>query len=191
MALAHVGARSTIESISEASAEARQCNLWFDPCRKQVLKVQNWNFARKRLALAAHADAPPSGIWIYRYQYPSDCLVLRDMQNPLGPCADRVAYEVELSINGSQKTIVTDLPDAVAVYTFDQTATELFSEEFVDCLSHLLAYRIAFSLTGQADLKNSELQTYVQLVHFLPAINANENSERKPREAENIRARER
>lgn len=52
MALSHIGADSTIESMAESSAEAAQCNLWYDYSRLQVLEAYDWGFARKRLDLA-------------------------------------------------------------------------------------------------------------------------------------------
>ena len=82
-ALSKVGTDSTIETLTENSAEAKACNLWFETARKQALSAYDWPFARKRLALAVHGDDPPDE-WAYRYQYPADCVKARFVENPVG-----------------------------------------------------------------------------------------------------------
>ena len=56
MALSHIGA-SSIESLSEDSAEAKEANTWYAVSRQTALEAFNWNFARKRQLLAVHGDA--------------------------------------------------------------------------------------------------------------------------------------
>ena len=77
MALSHVGAESDIESLTEKTAEAIQCNLWYNFSRQQILEIYDWSFARRRLGLAPHDDTisetstdPWAGVWSFRYQYP-------------------------------------------------------------------------------------------------------------------------
>ena len=189
MALSNVGAASTIESFDEASTEAKQCKLWYDYSRLQALEAFDWSFARKRLVLAAHSDDPPEARWIYRYQYPADCVAARYIENPLGVDADKVPYQVETSDDNGSKTILTNVSDAALVYTFDLQSPALFSAHFVETLSHLLASHIAFTLTGKRTIKGDMIQTYRSLLRAAPAQNANEQSETKPREADWIRGR--
>jgi len=205
MALSHIGARSRIESLTENSNEAKEVNLWYDFARKQVLEVFNWNFASKRLTLALHGDDPPEGVWAFRYQYPSDCLVARNIENPripvratgfLGKSFDEltglqfnaVPFEVEIAPEGT-KSILSNLEDAVLVYTFDQTATALFSELFIEAFSRALASKIAFSLTGKQSISTEQLQIFFLVVGRAGASNANEQVEPPPRDAEWVRNR--
>lgn len=209
MALSHVGASSTIESLTEDVPQAAQVNIWYHPARKQVLKAHDWNFARKRQTLTTHGDDPPAE-WAYRYQYPSDALSIRKMVNPvatagatsralfpddlgvtqaiLGVQGDPIPFVVEISDDGTM-SILTDLETAVAGYTFDQTSGALFSPIFDEILSHLIAARIAFSLTGKLTIKNREEKTFQRLILTAPALDAQEMQARKPREAESIRGR--
>jgi hypothetical protein len=83
MALSKIGASSSIESLTEESAEANECNLWYTFSRRQTLQATDWGFARRRITLATHGDDPPSGVWGYRYQYPSDCLTMRKIESPV------------------------------------------------------------------------------------------------------------
>jgi hypothetical protein len=186
MALDHVGTRSTIEAITEESTEAKKCNLWYDYSRLQVLEDFNWNFARKRLTMAAHGDDPPSGIWTYRYQYPADCVKIREVEHANG--IDSPPFEVEMSEDGT-KSVLTNAEDAILVYTFDQTTPEFFSSKFVDALSWKLAAHIAFSLTGKRAIVQDALRTYEVVLRSAMAANASEGVDDKPREAEHIRAR--
>lgn len=190
MALSNIGARSTIESLTEESAEAKQVSLWYDWSRVQVLEAFNWSFARKRLTLALHSDAAPAGIWTFRYQYPADCILMRHLQNPVAKNAPPVPFEIETNpTDNSVKSIVTDLEFAVGVYTFDLLQTALFSAHFIEALSHRLGAHIAFSLTGKRNVKGDMINIYNALILEAPAYNANEEEEAEPPNADWIGAR--
>ena len=72
LSLSHIGTRSTISALNENSNEARQCNIHYAPARNFVLRKHPWGFAEKTLALAVLSDPPPN--WLYKYQYPTDCV---------------------------------------------------------------------------------------------------------------------
>ena len=196
MALSHVGARSDIESLDEDSAEAIQCNLWYDYARQGVLEAYNWKFARKRITLALHGDTisttegdPLAGVWGFRYQYPDDCLVARKIQNPNTPPDDAIPFAVETSLDGKEKTILTSMEDAVLVYTWNVENTDMFSSLFVLALSHLLAHHMAFPLTGQRKIKIDELKIFQGLIPLATGADANEGVDPPPRDTDWIRAR--
>lgn len=189
MALSHIGATSSIESLSENSAEASQVNLWYDYSREQSLEANDWSFARKRQDLALHSDAAPEPEWGFRYQYPVDALAIRLIVNPAGKMVDAVPFTSETSLDGLTKTILTNMEDAEAVYTFDQQLPSLFTNMFIEALSYLLAHHISYSLTGNAAIKEDMLRIYVALLRIAEAQNANEGVGDKPREAEWIRDR--
>lgn len=189
MALSHVGAFSSIESLTEDGVEANQINLWYSYSREMALEASDWSFARKRLTLALHGDDAPETDWTYRYQYPVDCLTFRRIVNPAGKENDASPFELEASEDGLSRTIVTDIEDAVGVYTFDQQLPAMFSSMFVSVLSYLLAHHIAFALTGSSVIKDDMLKMYVPLLNIAAAQNANEQMSPPPREAESIRGR--
>jgi len=188
MALSHIG-HGSIETLDEDSAEANACKTWYDHSRRQSLEAHDWNFARKRQTLALHSEAAPSGVWAYRYQYPSGCLKIRSLVNPLGATADAVPYEVELDGAGKTMCLLTDLAEAVAVFTFDLTTTALFSPAYIDVLSYLLAHRIAMPITTDARIENAKLEMYLYLLQVATVGNDNEQVQPPARDAEVIRAR--
>lgn len=197
MALSHIGSETKIESFTEKSKEAEQCDIWYDHSRLQVLEAYDWNFARKRKTLALHGNTisetstnPLAGVWRYRYTYPGDCVAARKIQHPNAPPDDALPFDVETSLNGQQKTILTNLQDAVLVYTWDLANTDMFSILFISAVSHILAHHIAFSITGDRRIKITELQIYRDILREATAMSANEQVDRPPREAPWIRARE-
>jgi len=94
-ALANIGARSSISSLTEDSPEARACNIQYSTVLGTLLRSAPWNFARKTITLSLlkalpgtpentstptsavwQPEYPPPG-WLYAYAYPSDCALLR------------------------------------------------------------------------------------------------------------------
>lgn len=57
LALSAIGTRSTITSLTEASAEAQTCALHYVNVRNELLRDANWNFARKQINLALLNDS--------------------------------------------------------------------------------------------------------------------------------------
>lgn len=187
MGLSHIGAKATIESLTEASPTAKACNLWYDWSRIQTLEDHDWNFARVRKVLALTEEEPYDD-WLYRYEYPSNCVNARWIV-PVSTDDDAVPFEVGVTDDGETKCILTNMPDATLVYTFDLSNPALFSSRFVDALSWRVAYHIAFPLTGKLDIERAAMQVYGQIIAGATASNANEGRGRTPRDAESIRAR--
>ncbi len=202
MALSNVGAKSTIESFTEGSAESNAAELWYDYSRLQALAAHDWSFARRRATLTVHADAPPDGVWAYRYVYPVDCVKFRKIQNPTGSplvtfnmdsdqanAADAIPFDVEMDDDADTKSIITDLNEAVGVYTFDQERPELFTPFFVQMFAMAIASNVCFELTGKLDLQEKIVGRFLQLSRAAPAVDSNERVDKPPRDADWIRSR--
>lgn len=196
MALSHVGAENDIESLSEVSVEAAAVELWYDYSLQQTLEAFDWSFARKRIVLTLHGDTisttanePLAGVWGFRYKYPNDCVVVRKIQHPNAPPDDAIPFEIELSLKGDEKTILTNAENAVAVYTFFQEAVHLFSPGFVLAFSFAIATNIAFTLTGKLSLEKVMFHKFVQFVGIAAANALNEAVRPPPRDADWIRNR--
>ena len=206
MSLSHVGARESIQALSEKSTEAETARLWFEFSRRQTLEAFDWNFARKRITLTKHGEDPPDGVWAFRYVYPGDAVVARKIENPTGTVSgstgvwvqnfstpefrgDAIPFEVEMNDAGAEKTILTNLDSAILVYTFDQTAANLYSPLFVEAFSWALASHIAFSLTGKLSVAANAAQNFQSIMFLAPASNANEMVESPPRDTDWVRGR--
>ena len=159
LALSHIHDKGIIENVeTEKSAQARAANLWYDPARRQALADFDYGFARKRLALSTHGKDPPAE-WGYRYQYPSDCVSPRRIENPLGRRQLAVPFEIEQADDGTM-SILVDHQDAVLVYTRDALDPAFFTPHFVLALSYLLAHYIAGPLTGKNSIKDDMIVKY-------------------------------
>lgn len=186
LALSIAGSTVTIASLDEKSVAGRQCKLWYDFTRRQVLESHNWGFARKRKALAGHGEDPPAE-WTYRYQYPADCIKARLIENPVGWTGDAVPFDVE-NVNG-QLSILSDLEDAKLIYTYDLTDPLLFTSEFVLAHATLLAQYIAHPVSGNRAVAREVGEQFLRVFRAATGSNAQEGHERGPRDAEGIRAR--
>jgi len=187
-ALSKVGSDSTIESLTEDSTEAKECNLWLEHTRKQALAAYDWSFARVTKTLAAHGD-DPTDLWGYRYVYPVDCVKARFLENPSGSKADPVPYVVAQSTDGT-KSILTDLNEAKLRYTKDVTTPGMYTEFFIELLATMLGAHIAFPLTTKVRLSQFLAAAAQRMLTIAPAMDAAEQQEKAPREAEQIRGRD-
>lgn len=189
MALAHVGSSEFIESFEDTGAQGRLIRLFYDIARRRTLEDFDWSFARKRLALSESADDPPDE-WSYRYQLPSDLLACRLLENPAGPEAEAVPFEQSGNVDGDGVTLLTDLEDAVLIYTQDLETVSMFSPSFVTAFTYLLAHYLAKPTSGKDATRQTLMQAYQFELRRAAAHNANQSRDRAPPQASHIRARD-
>lgn len=188
--LARIGGEN-IEAFDppEDSTESHQVALWYHHCRRETLELFDWAFARKRLILASDFNDPPDGVWIYRYQYPADAIVVRSLENPAGRAADPVPFSIELPTSPEVKTILTDVGDAVAIYTANITTPSLYPPSFVNAFSLTLANKLMHPVRGDEKLKIEVAKEYEQMIKLAAALNFKQGKDHAPREAPWIEAR--
>jgi hypothetical protein len=189
MALSIVGSKTTIENIDESTPAAKQCKIWYEPARLAMLEAFDWDFARKSKELSAHSVAAPLNRWNFRYQIPADCIAPRVIENPAGPVADAIPYEQENAGNGTM-SIVTDMEDAVLLYTFDLDSPVLFSMHAVETHAFALAERIAYKMTGKRTLAEQLRNGFEAKVGAAHVANAIKSIPRPEQDALTIRARQ-
>lgn len=186
-ALSKIGTDSTIESLTEDSAEAKECNLWYEHSRLQALAAYDWSFARVTEELSAHGDDPTT-LWTYRYIYPVLCVKARFIENPAGKLADPVSFVIEQSNDGT-KSILTDISDAKLIYTTDVTSPSLYTTFFIELLATIIGSHIAFALTGKTKLAQLLTAESRRMFIFAPSMDSQEQQEAAPRDGDAIRGR--
>ena len=196
MALTHIGEENDIESLLEETTQAKAVNTWYDFSLQQALEAFDWSFARRRVVLTLHGDTisttsqqPLAGVWGFRYVYPEDCVVVRKLQHPNAPPDNALPFEIELSLDGTEKTIVTNVENAVAVFTFLQRAANLYTPGFVLGFSLALAMNVAFTLTGKLSVAKEMERRFAVAISHAAANMLNEAVEKPPRDADWIRHR--
>jgi hypothetical protein len=175
MALDVIGTRSTIASLTEGSNEANAIARHYDNALDCCLRSAHWNFARKQIPLTLLQDATIGGVvptpWLYEYAYPSDCVLMRQFipmiqvgelspgvpgatpNSPAGVAAYgppvRFLAGTDLDITGNPiEVFLTNQPQAIGVYTFRNTNTQMWDALFVQELAAYLGARVCMSLTG-------------------------------------------
>lgn len=178
LALSNIRAGS-INSLTEASLAAQQCDLKYSYMRDHVLRDAPWQFARKVDALAL--TTIDSFNWSYTYAYPSDCLKInRLLLNIEGVAAGtndtvsryyrsgdpridlQTAVEYEIQNASGEKVIVANDAQLRADYVSRVEDPNLYDDQFILALSHLLAAELAIPLAG-ADLGSALRKENFQL----------------------------
>ncbi|OGT79394.1 MAG: hypothetical protein A3J35_04335 [Gammaproteobacteria bacterium RIFCSPLOWO2_02_FULL_52_10] len=166
-ALQKLGA-GRITSLTQDSANARSCNVAYEPIRDAELRAHPWSFSVKRVQLAALATAP-TFYFDNQFQLPSDFLRLlpRDRFDNLA--------DLDWTIEG--RNLLTD--DAapldvryVAKITDPNTMDALFRE----ALSSKIAYELCEEITQSNTKKEAARTDYIMVIREARRINAIEKT---------------
>ena len=153
-ALSRLGTRATIAALSENSTEARTVSIWYAATRDALLHAHDWNFARRRIALAELGSPSPrdKGGWAYRFALPSDCLRLLRLEAPPGQPSPRFEVAGDGGGNGGGRVVLCDEAAPRAVYTARIADPALFDPGFAQALVDQLAAHVAYPVTQKTDL---------------------------------------
>lgn len=204
MALDAIGTRSTIASLTEGSNEANAISRHWDNAVDAMLRAAHWNFARKQVPLTLLQATFNGGTvptpWTHEYAYPSDCVLLRQLVPLIQPTegatatADyaatsgaplsqaafmgppvRFVMATDLDINGNPiEVLLTNQPQAIAIYTFRNTNTAMWDALFVQGFAAYLGARICMSLTGDKNTQRMVLSEAQQYANDAQRMNGNE-----------------
>lgn len=187
LALSHIGADSTISALTEQSTEGRQCNLLYPTARDYILRKHPWNFAEKTVALSLTGTPPPD--WLYRYQYPGDCVNVLEILTGDRSVSPAVPFRVVAGDDLNSKVILSDKDEAYLRYTARVTNASVYDASFVQLLSWYMAVVLAMPITGKKSVRDDALAGYRLLVGDSEATDSNEKQKDESAEAEWITAR--
>ena len=181
--------RQRIDSLDDTSEEAKTCKIYYDHTRERLLRMFSWGFARRLEKLALREDTVPG--WDYCYGYPQECLAVQlvfDEENAAMREMERQEFQV-ISFTGNDRVIGTNVELAWAEYIGNVKNTEMFSPEFTEALTRMLAASIAYPLTGNTDLQNMNMQLAQQSIDIAMQENVIEREQRTnwPRKYERAR----
>ena len=192
LGLANIG-KPSISSITEATAEARACNQFYEHVRDVMLQAYPWRFATKMEALAEITN-DRSDLWGYAYEKPSDCLkVIRVHDEYL---ADYIASDGSLIVQGGFKydlvgtTIYCDPTPAYLNYIYRLTDPTLLSPMFVEALGWQMAVSLSMPLTRDPKIRADAWNVAKLTTAEAQAADANDMRESADRASEAIEARE-
>lgn len=175
MALAHIGASTTVADEQEHSPERVACSRFWETCRDTLFSYQSvpWRFAKARVLLA-DLGSPPAG-WGYRYRYPNDCITAIEVTvtGRAELFEKKAKFQVEHEASG--RVIVCDIPEAELVYVKRVEAVERWPGSFVEAMAYRLAAMIAMPLKKETSLRNDLLQIADQFIQMAAAASLNES----------------
>lgn len=170
LALANVGKPDEIQSIDEASAEAKACKRFYDQTLGVLLESYPWRFAGKTQALAEIVNLKPNR-WRKAFQRPSDCRKIRRITDTL-MLDDTDAKGTPYAVEGT--VIYCDVDIAWLEYTADQTDPTTFPALFIDALSWHLAVRLSMPLTRDPKIRADAYQLAERMTMAAQVHDANE-----------------
>jgi len=190
LALSHIRGGS-INALTEASIQAQQCKLLYPILRDMVLESVPWQFATKIVSLAQLTNVAIFN-YAYAYQYPNDCLKIKrliinwetvnrtDSQfygTRLPAMNTEAPVPYQIFNEGGVRVIATNYSDMRIEYTSRVTDTNLFSNQFIMALSHLLASELAIPIVGANEgrnFKSDSLKQYSMMIKAAAAGMMNE-----------------
>ena len=160
MALA-VLAKGRIASMDENTEQARQCKLFYEVTKKDLLRNYTWGFAKKIDKLAELTQTEKNPYWVYIYTYPQKCVAVRkifDQKTGRNVLAGQQKEWDLFMASDNVLAIGCNIPRAYLEYTYDVDDTNLFSADFIDAFAHMLAFNICIQLTGNSGLQQTQYQ---------------------------------
>lgn len=185
LALSRLGDEATVGSIDppEGSAQASHCAQFYPVARDSMLEMHAWSFATRREALA-ELDADTFD-WAHDYALPAGCLrVLQILPASGGALSaglyaqDAMQHEVIADAEGAPM-VLSNIPDAIIVYTKQVVDTQRFTPLFTDALAWLLAsYLAGVVVKGSDSINVAKAMNQMFAGVYAQAVSADANKSR-------------
>ena len=177
MALRYIGVRPVNNVESDTSAAAVELKAFWDLAVESTLRLNDWNFATKIIALAEIADEKCLG-WDYAYMYPADCIMAWSVETESSVRDASVTYEWEklLSPETSTPVIATNQESAYLRYTSRVTDPSTWDTSFINALTWKLASLVCSRLTSDAGIFQKCSAMYAQAAQEAQTMNRAENN---------------
>lgn len=182
--LTRLGFKLTVGSLLDGSDHANTILQVYAQTRDEVLRNFDYDFAQRTVALTLLKQAPAGGYfppnawnpttyppigWTYEYAFPDDAIKIRTVkQQPAflmnaAPLPWPFSEYNDTNISPAQRTIVTNVPDAIAVYTGRVTDPTEWDVSFAEAFAAALARRVAAGLVGleavKAEAQDEQIET--------------------------------
>jgi hypothetical protein len=156
-ALAQIGSRSQISSMTDGSTEALYANLLYVPLRNFLLYEGDYDWSMLQIPLVAMAGGPPPA-WLFAYQYPNIIRVRQVIPadyNPLDP------HPVEWNVMATSlvpgvRQIVTRVA-ASSILATVEVLEDFWDSIFTEAYTRLLGSALAFALENRIEASKEKL----------------------------------
>ena len=186
LALHHLGMNSitSAQLTADAIPSAKEANVFWEPCRDEVLGEVPWSFNTATLALSAlNIDDLE---WEYVYSYPTLSVgsVWAVYDESTATTKYDQNFEVKYTPSQSNKCIYTNLQYAYAEYSYKVTDPSIWSDKFNMAFSYRLAAEMAIPLIGDSNKSEQMLNIYGAIIGEAKRIGNSEKVE-KPTQTSN------
>ena len=164
LALGYLGEHFITDIFRESNVE-RLCRLHLPQVRRCLLRMHAWNFAIMRVKLPASLLENTFG-FEYRYALPSDYLQTLTVWQD----SDMLMRIDKFKVEG--EAILTDHEEAWLEYVADITCTDIWTVDFIECVSVQLAARLAIPL-GAGIAKSTQLMQQLEQICLPRALTNN------------------
>lgn len=178
--------KGRIDSLSDNNELARTCKLHYDRYRKILLTEYSWSFAQMTTKLEEIAEDKLKGVvtgWRHAYIYPEKCLqiirVYTDKEHKKDDHRRNFFVQSVEDFSLGKKVICTNENEAYMDYINNVEDVGYFPNEFIEALSHYLAYGMAQALAGSESKAQTELQ-YMQYALAQAKLKTAQEREHKP-----------
>jgi hypothetical protein len=191
LALKHLGQNSITQAQLTANTDPRavNANVFWEPCRDEVLGEARWSFATSTLALSSIDTTDLE--WEYVYTYPTMCVgtVWNVYDEGTITNKEEQQFEVKYLPSQSNKCIYTNLADAYAEFTYKVTDPEIWSDKFAMAFSYRLASSMAVPLTGDADKGLKLMEIYNAILGEAKRLGSSEKRTKPNQDSNYVNAR--
>ncbi len=183
ISLGRIGYPRRVASLYDGSKAASAALDIYAQTRDAVLRMGNWNFAQsmengtllKSAPAGGYFDAPwdpatnPQMPWAYEYALPNNWLKTRAVRPQPGflfdpaPTPTLFAEAFDNDLEPNQQVILTNVPNAIIVYTRRVTDPITWEADFIEGLAAALARRLA-PLLASAEAAKMEGQDEAVMV---------------------------
>lgn len=166
-ALAQIGSRSQITSMTDGSTEALYANLLYAPLRDFLLREGDYDFSMGTVTLIPIAGAPAP--WLFAYQHPIQILRVRQLLVPGFNTLDPRPVEWNVAGNSAIGTpwILTKVPVTAALCTIS-VPEDIWDSMFEEAFTRFFSSALAFALENRIEASKEKLS---EALDFAKAAN--------------------
>ena len=181
MALRRIGYPIPVGYLLEGSPAARVAVELYGQTRDELMRAADWDFARQSAVLVLLKTSPVGGYgwanpwssifppvpWNFEYAYPTGCLMVRSVRttptllNVYDPQPNIFTLADDPSVTPS-KVILSNLANAVAVFTGRITDPAQWNDSFTEALVAALATRLQAALNPEPNADKERMEQEVQ-----------------------------
>lgn len=176
LALKNLGVSVGIQMATQTDRNTVVLNEYYDIAKEKTLKDHDWSFASSYRDLTPTGNESPDPKFLYEYDYPNDCVFVREIVLPTGEKNTEFSdFDTASDFSTGQRTILTNISPAKIRYTRRITEETFYTPEFAMALSWFLAFLSASSITGARTKSSDCMAVYRKMLSESTVADANES----------------